>query len=343
MNRPLLFERFPELHERIPWMSLGHFPTAVERLRVLETHVGCHSLWVKRDDLSGELYGGNKVRTLEFSIAAALQENAEVMICYSAMGSNWPLACTIYARANGLDCDVFYLPYPMDEIKKSNLQVTKALARRTQAADSFLTFPFIFFAGVRRARKEYRIYVTPPGGTSAVTTLGFVNAVVELQRQCQQGETPTPDYIICPFGSGATAAGLAVGLALCGWQTKVIAVRIVDYLVGNRWLLNCLIRRTVNLLQRRTSGLRLKTDPRHHALIEHRYIGKGYAKPLALAEESTRLAKEANLKLDSTYTAKAFAALIDPTRREAFRGKTILFWQTLNSRDLSETVRRLSP
>lgn len=343
MSQPLLFEKFPQLRQRLPWISLGHFPTPVERLQNLETRFDCDSLWIKRDDLSGELYGGNKVRTLEFSIAEALKQNAEMVISYSALGSNWPLACTIYARANGLGSEVFYLPYPMDTVKKRNLYITNQLAHKTQTARSLFTFPILFFKGLQKAKKEHKVYLMPPGGTSGVTTLGFVEAVLELQRQCQEGQMPVPDYIICPLGSGGTAAGLAIGLSLIGWHTRVIAVRIVDLIVANRWTLNYLIRRTLNVLRKYASKLELESDPAKRVIIEHHYVGKGYAKPLALAEECMRMGQsEENLRLDSTYTGKAFAAMYELIKNDDFRNKSILFWQTLNSRNLDDGVRKLT-
>ena len=88
-------------------MPLGQFPTPVEKLTNLGKHLGLESLWIKRDDLSGELYGGNKVRTLEFILAEAKKRRADLLIAYSALGSNWPLACVVYAKLQGWPTDVF--------------------------------------------------------------------------------------------------------------------------------------------------------------------------------------------------------------------------------------------
>ena len=100
--------------------------------------------------------------------------------------------------------------------------------RASPAARSLFSFPFRLFAGVQRAKRESRVYLAPPGGTSAVTTLGFVNAVLELEQQCQRQEMPIPDYIICPYGSGGTAAGIALGAHLSGAQTTVHAFGVCD-------------------------------------------------------------------------------------------------------------------
>ena len=62
-----LLERFPGLTGRLPYRSLGRFPTAIERvIGLVSPRV---ELFVKREDQAAELYGGNKVRKLELLLA----------------------------------------------------------------------------------------------------------------------------------------------------------------------------------------------------------------------------------------------------------------------------------
>lgn len=338
MSQPLIFEQFPQLSKSIPWMPLGQFPTPVEKLTNLERYLGLKSLWIKRDDLSGELYGGNKVRTLEFILAEAEKRQAESLIAYSAIGSNWPLACVIYAKLKGWPTDVFFLPYPMDEVKKQNLELTNKLSRKVYFAKLKVTFPFLLLSNLVKAKKNSSVYLTPPGGVSPVTTLGFVNAILELKNQHKNGELPIPDYIFCPLGSGGTAAGISIGLTLIDWPTKVIAVRIVDFVVANKLTLRHLIRKTLRLLKR--SGVSLPNrNWGHNLCIEHNYFGKGYSQPTDLGEQSIELFKDhENQLLDSTYTGKTFAPIINLSKDALFKNNHILFWQTLNSRSLDDLI-----
>lgn len=334
MLQPLIFQRFPQLSKSIPWLPLGQFPTPVESLTNLEKHLGLESLWIKRDDLSGELYGGNKVRTLEFILAEAKKRQAELLIAYSALGSNWPLACVVYAKLQGWPTDVFFLPYPMDNVKRQNLELINELSRNVYSAKSKLTFPFLLYSHLARSRKTGSVYLTPPGGVSPTTTLGYVNAALELQNQHEKGELPIPDFIFCPLGSGGTAAGISIGLTLIGWPTRVIAVRVVDFIVANKFTLNLLIRRTLKLIKR--NGVNLPSrNWGSNFRIEHNYIGKGYSRPTDLGEQSIELFKSRESQLlDSTYTGKTFAPIIELSKDDQFRSKHILFWQTLNSRNL---------
>ena len=66
-NRPALFDRFPELSGKIDWVRLETSPSPVQRLE----HLGHDNLWIKRDDILSTVYGGNKVRKLEFVLADA--------------------------------------------------------------------------------------------------------------------------------------------------------------------------------------------------------------------------------------------------------------------------------
>ena len=61
-----LFKHYPLLREKLPYVALVEFPTPVQKLDRLGGEVGVSQLYIKRDDLSGKIYGGNKPRKLEF-------------------------------------------------------------------------------------------------------------------------------------------------------------------------------------------------------------------------------------------------------------------------------------
>jgi len=113
-------------------------------------------------------------------------------------------------------------------------------------------------------------------------------------------------------------------------------VRVVDFIVANKFTLNLLIRRTLKLLKR--SGVSLPDRNWGSNLrIEHNYFGKGYSRPTDLGEQSIELFKSRESQLlDSTYTGKTFAPIIELSKDDQFRSKHILFWQTLNSRNLDK-------
>src|SRR3990172_7239322 len=98
-DTPALFDAFPVLEEKVAWTRLGNFPTRIHRLKRLGKAIGAPLLYVKREDQSGPLYGGNKIRKLEFSLAHALEQKKKVVVTFGACGSNHVLATTIYGNS----------------------------------------------------------------------------------------------------------------------------------------------------------------------------------------------------------------------------------------------------
>ena len=102
-----LFAQYPSLKERIPYVSLGEFPTPIEHLSKLGMEIGADHLYLKHDGLSGSLYGGNKIRKLEFILADALQKRVKQVLTFGFAGSNHALATAVYAhkmKSNAYPC-----------------------------------------------------------------------------------------------------------------------------------------------------------------------------------------------------------------------------------------------
>ena len=95
MVKPIIFEQFPAIEQKIPWTPLGDFPTPVQKLEKLGAAVGHDGLWVKRDDLDSKVMGGNKVRVMEFLLADALSKNKRVAVSPGALGSNQVMASAV--------------------------------------------------------------------------------------------------------------------------------------------------------------------------------------------------------------------------------------------------------
>jgi hypothetical protein len=102
MERPKLFEKYPQLEKTVPWVRLGTFPTPVQRMERLGGMLGHPNLWIKRDDLSADKMGGNKVRVMEFLLAQMKAQGKTVAISPGALGSNQIMASAIYGRQLGL-------------------------------------------------------------------------------------------------------------------------------------------------------------------------------------------------------------------------------------------------
>lgn len=322
---PALFRRFPALAARVAWLPLGRLPTPVQPLR-LACFEAQH--WAKRDDLSGEPYGGNKVRKLEFLLAEARRRGAKRLITAGAAGSHHALATAAYGRALGFDVTLVLFPQPLTAHVREVLLCDCALGAELRFVPRMELVPAGLLAA-RLAHRRERCFAIAPGGSDAVGTLGYVSAALELGEQIEAGDAPPPAAVHLAAGTLGTAAGLAIGFALAGLPVRVRATRITTRLVTNRWALHRLVARTLDLLQR--SGLRVPSAAEVLGRVEigHRCIGRGYGHETADGRRAAELFAEAGLVLDPTYTAKAAVDFLDALQAGA--GAPHLFWHTLSA------------
>ncbi|MHA1637878.1 MAG: pyridoxal-phosphate dependent enzyme, partial [Candidatus Thorarchaeota archaeon] len=120
-ERPILFQRYPELEDKIQWKQFISTSTPVERMDGLEKFLDYSGLWVKRDDITGTLYGGNKTRKLEFIIGDALARKKKWFLTFGGLGSNHALATAIYSREVGIKTVLALIDQPVTEHVKKQL------------------------------------------------------------------------------------------------------------------------------------------------------------------------------------------------------------------------------
>jgi len=336
-----LFERYPGLKHRLAHISLGTFPTRVEKLERLGQKVGVNDLYVKRDDLSGEVYGGNKVRKLEFILARGLAEGAKEVLTFGYAGSNHATATAVYAEQLGLRSISMLLPQPNAEYVRRNLLLSYCCnAELLENRNVPLLKMATGFHLVRHRLKFGRFpLVIPAGGSSPSGTIGHVNAAFELKCQIENGEIPEPDRIYVALGSMGTAVGLMLGLKAAGLDTRVVATRVVPERFGNGRGMAELFRETNRMLHSLDVSFPLFEISEQDVDVRSDFFGREYALFTEEGMRAIRLMKEyGGISLDGTYTGKGFAALLDDAEKDVLRNRTILFWNTYNSRDFSEAI-----
>ena len=345
MERPLLFERLPGLRESVAWVPLGEYPTPVEKMSGLCAAEGLNEFHVKRDDLSSPYYGGNKVRKLEFLLARAQALGHGTVITYGAVGSNHVLATVVHAERLGLKTIALLAPQPNAAYVRKNLLLDYLHGAGFAVAKTMAGIPVAFARGLaggfdRQSRKFP--YVIFPGGSEVWGTLGYIDGCLELAAQVREGLLPEPEYIFVTYGSGSTAAGLIVGVRLAGLRSRVVAVRVVDKVACNRWILGFHVNRAVDFINRHCPGTGLKrVHPREILFIDD-FAGPTYARFTPEGMEAVAKANKCDgIKLDGTYTGKTMAGALDFLGRNNLRGRPALFWNTLSSAELWPQVKDL--
>jgi D-cysteine desulfhydrase len=331
-----LFTRYPILAERCSYRPIGDWPTPVEELPELGKLLDVGRLFVKRDDISGRPYGGNKVRKLEFLLADAEKRHARAVLTFGRAGSNHALATAVYGRAAGLDTIALLLPQPNAGYVRRNL-LWSLLARTElhQQSNVLLLGVAAVYHFLRHTLRDRRLpMIIAPGGSSPLGTVGYVNAALELEAQIAAGLLPEPDLIYVTAATMGTAAGLLLGLRLAGLQSRVIAVRVTEEAYASEKGLVRLAGRTNDYLRRLDKTISRLTFGRDDFDLCHDFYGGEYGRFTPECMSAVALMKEmCALRLEGTYTGKTFAALAADARQGALADKVVLFWHTANSRE----------
>ncbi|HEX5909376.1 MAG TPA: pyridoxal-phosphate dependent enzyme [Thermoleophilaceae bacterium] len=304
---PLLHQRHPELAATLPHVSLGTTPTPVRRLEALEP--AGTELWIKDDGAFGDGgWGGNKVRKLEWILPEARRRGARTILTVGGLGTNWGLATALYGRDHGVATALLLVDQPVDDhvvAQQERLKASGATLHYTHTkARTVASLPLLM---ARHSAGGRPPYLQPAGGSSAVGALGYVEAAYEIAGQVEAGELPAPTHVVTTVGSGGTAAGLALGLALAGLDATVIGIVVNDGLRLDTPALTRLAGRTRRLLARRGAAV---GDPRLRLQSLDGWMGAGYGHPTAEATEAIAdaAASEA-LTLDPVYTSKTMSAI----------------------------------
>lgn len=294
-----------------PRVALGLFPTPIQKLENVSRRFGAN-VYLKRDDLTGLGLGGNKVRKLEFLLADAKAQGAEVVFTTGGAQSNHAMLTAAAANRLGMK--------PILILKKRGVTARRGnqLLEHLMGTDvRFLDTDSYddIYAEMDRVGKALGVpyYKIPCGGSNALGSLGYVACAEEIAGQGMRF-----DHLVCAEGSGGTMAGLALGAKLFLPGTKVHGM-MVDSDPFEEITLR-LMKEAAALLE---ADLEITTAD--FALRD--LCGPGYAIPSEEGNEAVRLLAETEgLFLDPVYTGKAFAGLVQMlTDGTVQPGENVLF------------------
>jgi D-cysteine desulfhydrase len=332
-----LFRRVPALVGGVPWVRLGSWPTPIEAMPALG------DVWVKREDRSSPIYGGNKVRTLEAVLGRTRAAGATCIWATGAYGSNHAVATVMHAGAAGMEAGVIVFPQPSSAPARANLAAIVARGAEIVRIANVVALPWAMRRIRGRSGTGTFTWVMPPGGATAEGAIGALSAAVELAEQIEAGVCPRPARIVLAVGSTCTTAGLLAGLHLAaslgvGFTPdsipRVTAVRVTPWPITDPWRIAALAARALALvdeLRGARTGIGVR-GLRAALTVEGAYFGGGYGRATARGLRATaRFAAASGPPLDAVYSAKAAAALCDLVRPGD--GPT-LFWATKSSAPL---------
>lgn len=311
-----------DLLAHFPRLGLAYLPTPLEPLPRLSTHLGGPAIWVKRDDMTGLGFGGNKLRKLDYVLHEAVASGADTLVSGGVVQSNSQRQVAACAAKLGMECHLAIYQGRVANESHAYRRSGNALLNRLFGAQ----LHEVPWTGDRNAAIEAlatdlraqgrRVFVVPYGVSSGLGAVGYMSAVAEIADQCSTEEI-NPAAILHASGSGGTQAGLGLGasIALPGMRVIGIDVDGEPDRVCHR-VSDC-GRQAASLL-----GLAWAEEG-----IEVAAGASGYGAADATTLEAMRLAGSLEgLVLDPVYTGKAMAGLIAMIRAGRWKaGEHIVF------------------
>lgn len=309
-------------------LHLVHGPTPLVHYPRLSDRLGVE-LWVKRDDMTGGVEAGNKLRKLEFLVADALARGADTLVTCGAIQSNHCRATAAVAARFGLRSVLFLrtddvaAPLP----NAGNVLLMKlfgAELHRISPADYADRGRLLDACAEALARTGRKPYVIPEGASNGLGSLGYVEAMREVREQLDAGLAGGRPFawVAHACGSGGTAAGVALGAAYHGVSERVLAVAVCDS--------RAYFEQVVGRIAGEMRDLDPRLGERHGLVVDDASKGPRYG--VASPEQHAFLvevARASGLALDPVYTGKALFGLARAVERDpSMQGKRVLFLHT---------------
>jgi D-cysteine desulfhydrase len=300
-------------------LHFAHLPTPIEELPRLTKALGGPRILVKRDDQTGLAFGGNKTRKLEFLVAEAREQGANMLISAGAIQSNHCRQTVAAAARFGFDCSLV-LTGERPSQPSANFLLDQLFGAEIitvpDRKDRDRVLQETFDQAVAAGKKPYLV---PYGGSSVTGAMGYTFAMEELMKQ-----NVNADWIVFGTSSGGTHAGIVLGQRVFGFKGKALGISIDE---------------PVDQLKTNVSALASHASEKLGEYIEFTgddvlanddYCQAGYGVFGEGEREAIKLfASNEGLLLDPVYTGRAAAGMIDLIRKGYFKkDETILFWHT---------------
>lgn len=326
----------------LPRLRLAQLPTPLEAMPRLAASLGLASLYVKRDDCTGLGLGGNKVRKLEFDLAAAKEANADVVVCGGVVQSNNARQVAAACARLGLECHLGIMHGRLAVTEPGYDHTGNILLDRLYGA-VIHDIPWNEDRNLRLrgiadtlAAAGRRVYFVPYGASDALGAMGYALAAEEIVH-----DLPDVAWIVHGSGSAGTQAGLLAGLLAMNHPARVVGVD-VDAQAER-------VRADVCRVGREAAAL-LNCEAAwndQNVEVASGWGGPAYGMPSATTEEAIRLAARLEgLALDPVYSGKGMAGLIGLARQGRFaRGEPVIWIHTGGSPGIfayPETMARAS-
>ena len=212
-----------EKMDEFPKIDLCLLPTPITLLNRLSDYLGGPRIYMKRDDLTGVAFGGNKNRKLEYLLADAIHQGADVVITEGAVNSNHCLQTAACAAKLGLSCELVLSGEEPTNFTGNYLLFRILGIPIHRVEDSLERKDYIKKREIKLISTGKKPYIIPTGGSNAIGALGYINCISEIASQAEQMDINF-DYFVHAAGSSGTQAGMLIGRELYYSHLEIISI-----------------------------------------------------------------------------------------------------------------------
>ena len=311
----------------IPRVKLANLPTPLQKLTNLSKELGGPTIYIKRDDLTGLAFGGNKARKLEYLMGEAQNQNADYIVTGAGYQSNW---CTQTAAASKkLGMDIVLIkkgPYEdyegedwdgnhlLHRLYGAEIKVVESESYETAVEETMQTLK----------NKGHKPYYIPIGGSTPLGAAGYLNAILELTYQATRMNTKL-DYLVHGTGSGGTLAGSILGAKTFNPGMHVLGIAVDEKTVESH------VKKVKKIIDESIEYYQLSYKPKLDDIqIISGYARDGYGYVTKQKIDAVKiLAETEGVCIDPVYTGTAMAGLIDLIKNGKFNKRdNIVFIHT---------------
>lgn len=302
---------------RVPRFPLGHLPTPFEPMRVVSEKLGGPNLWIKRDDCTGFVFGGNKTRHNEYLMGHALAAGADVFVWGAGVQSNNCRQTAAACAKAGLQCHLVLTRAHLngDVDWQGNLLLDHMVGASVEIVDVPIGPELDAIIAERanelraRGRKvfEWNRHLVKP-----LAAIGYIPCVLEIVEQCRaQSIEPAAIYL---SSAGSTGAGVALAATALGLKCPVRNIAPLKW----PWDTAADMAELANVAAQMI-GLPHRLEA-SDVYVSEDYIAPGYGQVGPDCWEALEwVARHEAILLDPIYSGKAMAGLIDHIRRGEFK------------------------
>lgn len=307
-----------QVSEKTSKVNLIHLPTPIEKIVVDNKN----NYYIKRDDLTGFSFGGNKARKIEYFLYDILNKESDYIVTYGSPGSNHCRIVSAAAKKYNIPCLLIFAG-EKQPVKAEGNDLLNLLndAEVIYVGDKDVA-ETIDKTVLDLRNKGFNPYFIEGGGHGNLGTLSYKAAYEEIEMQSKEMNINF-DYIFLASGTGTTQAGLVAGKTISKSNEKIIGISIARNSERGTNVIKESIDSYFEVYHKNTV-----IDEEDIIFLDDYTFG-GYGKTdKSIYERIKWMLNTNSIALDPTYTGKAFEGMCKFLEKNNIQNKDILFIHT---------------